>query len=243
VLTLRAIALGLAGVAEGESAAIAASVSIGTAGEAAAEASLPIGIRPDSLVEPRRRHPQRICPLTRPRRARAFRSGWTPSTLEKTRQPFPRPIGSCKSQRSRWNRPETPDQPASGLQALLEAWDELASSDPNAIDAVVRLIAALHAALVSGAFSGSAKTGVRPRRQRTQSKPGCSLCCTVNRVRAGRRSPRRQTPPAGRVPGRPHQEGDRGRSPRPTTARRHAVWWAGMPESRSIFSTIRFRRR
>jgi hypothetical protein len=49
VLTLRAIALGLAGVAEGESAAIAASVSIGTAGEAAAEASLPIGIRPDSL--------------------------------------------------------------------------------------------------------------------------------------------------------------------------------------------------
>jgi hypothetical protein len=80
VLGLRATALGLVRVAEGANAAIAASVSIGTAGEAAAEASLAIRIRTDSpstTVTP----PPEDLPADA---AQASMSGWTPPTLDAT---------------------------------------------------------------------------------------------------------------------------------------------------------------
>jgi hypothetical protein len=72
--------LGLVRVAEGANAAIAASVSIGTAGEAAAEASLAVRIRTDSpstTVTP----PPEDLPADA---AQASMSGWTPPTLDAT---------------------------------------------------------------------------------------------------------------------------------------------------------------
>jgi hypothetical protein len=147
VLALRATALGLARVAEGASAAIAASVPIGTAGEAAAEAILAIGIRTDSpstTVTP----PPEDLPADAPQAG---------SGVQARLDPTNRGTSPASAQTTKVvQEPSIALQPAGrrvslrqAAEALLDAWNGLAGSKHTVIDALAGPIDGLRAALAT----------------------------------------------------------------------------------------------